>query len=408
MKRIVSIDVLRGASLALMIIIHSMVAYGNAEAKESFLYFIFDHLIGDLGATWFLMMVGMSQVLSADRKKGLGELDLMKKALLRGSYLFAAGLLQSALAFGPSEMWDWDILPLIGSATVALYFCRFMPSWLILVICAVLAFMAPWLRSFVDFTVAWGGELIEAPFFSGYLPGILFEPAGVYKVIWRLDEILKGYFVSGTFPIFPWLAFPLIGFVIGRRIVAEQIKHDLPFLHLIGLVLILLGAVVSYAGIFRPGSSPISDYIAPLCLYPDSITMFYLQTGVGLVLFASLFYYYDGREAAAPHTGLFVAWYKRLSRYSLTLYFLHWLLICWPLWIIYFITGRFPGQDAMGAIPAFLLGLAGIALFLVGLKAWDRRGGKYSLEWGLRKITVGISGPKGHPDSKRNSPDLSN
>ena len=393
MKRVVSIDVLRGASLALMIIIHCMIAYGDTRASESLLYFFFDHVIGGLGATWFLLMVGISQVLSAGRKKSADEFNLMKKAFLRGAYLFAAGLLQSTLAFGPSEMWDWDILPLIGSATVALYFCRFLPSWLILVISAALAFTAPWLRSFVDFTVAWGGELVQSTFFSGYLPGILFEPVSVYKVIWRLDEILKGYFVSGTFPIFPWLAFPLIGFVIGRRIVGGQIKQDLPFLHLMGLLLILLGAIVSYAGIFRPESSPISDYIAPLCLYPNSITLFYLQTGVGLVLFASLFYYYDAREIASPRTGLFVVWHKRLSRYSLTVYFLHWLLICWPLWIIYFVTGKFLGQDAMGAIPAFLLGLAGISLFLAGLKAWDRRGGKYSLEWGLRKITEGIGKP---------------
>ena len=112
----------------MMILIHFMIAYGDAQAAESLLYFVLDHLIGDLGATWFLLMVGMSQVLSASRKKGAGEFNLMKKAFLRGAYLFAAGLLQSALAFGPSEMWDWDILPLIGSATVALYFCRFLPS----------------------------------------------------------------------------------------------------------------------------------------------------------------------------------------------------------------------------------------------------------------------------------------
>jgi len=47
----------------------------------------------------------------------------------------------------------------------------------------------------------------------------------------------------------------------------------------------------------------------------------------------------------------------------------------------------------MGVLPAFLLGLAVIALFLAWLRAWERRGGKYSLEWGLRKITKGIGKP---------------
>ena len=393
MKRVASIDILRGFSLVMMILIHCVIAYGDARASESLSYFILDHLIGDQAATWFLLMVGMSQVLSADRKKGVDEINLMKTAFLRGAYLFGAGLLQSALAFGPSEMWDWDILPLIGSAVVALYFCRFLPSWLILAISAALAFMAPWLRSFVDFTVAWGGKLIPCPFISDYLPGICVEPPDVYRVIWSLDEILKGYFLSGTFPIFPWLAFPLIGFVIGRRIVSGRVKQDLPFLQVIGLVLIFFGAALSYAGIFRPGSSAISDYIAPLCLYPNSITLFYIQTGVGLMLFASLYHYYDGRKTAAPRTGRLVAWYKRLSRYSLTVFFLHWLLICWPLWIIYFVTGRYLGQDAMGVLPAFFLGLAVVALFVAGLRAWERHGGKYSLEWGLRRITEGIGKP---------------
>jgi hypothetical protein len=114
------------------------------------------------------------------------------------------------------------------------------------------------------------------------------------------------------------------------------------------------------------------------------------MVGMSQVLFASLYYYYDAREIASSRTGLFVAWYKQLSRYSLTVYFLHWLLVCWPLWIIYFLTGRFLGQDAMGALPAFLLGLAGVALFLMVLRVWEHRGGNYTLEWGLRKITEGI------------------
>jgi len=42
--------------------------------------------------------------------------------------------------------------------------------------------------------------------------------------------------------------------------------------------------------------------------------------------------------------------------------------------------------DLMGALPAFLLGLGVVWLFLMVLKAWERHGNKYSLEWGLKKI----------------------
>jgi surface polysaccharide O-acyltransferase-like enzyme len=257
-----------------------------------------------------------------------------------------------------------------------------------------MALLSPWLRTFVDFKAYWGGALVQVPVISDYLPGILFDPVDEYKVIWEIGAILKGYFISGTFPVFPWLAYPLIGFVVGRRIVGKQIRQELPLYQLIGLVLILLGATVSYASLFRIGSSPISDYIAPLSFYPNSITLFYLQLGVALVLFALLFFYFDGRDGLTPIGGWLVNWYKRMSRFSLTVYFLHYLVISWPLWIIYFLTGHYPAQDLMGAIPALLLGLAAVALFLLGLKAWEQYEAKFSLEWMLRRFTEDVTGSK--------------
>jgi hypothetical protein len=72
-----------------------------------------------------------------------------------------------------------------------------------------------------------------------------------------------------------------------------------------------------------------------------------------------------------------------MSRFSLTVYFLHYLFITWPLWIIYGITGKFFVENLMGLFPALLAGMAAVAVFLTVLKAWQRREAKYSLEWGL-------------------------
>jgi len=395
MQRIISIDVLRGFSLTGMVICHFMLEYGDAHAPESLLYFIMDHALGDFGAAWFLLLVGVSQVVSGDRKKEISEIDLMKKAFLRGAYVFTAGLLMAALAWGPKNMWNWDILTLIGSAYIVLYFCRFLPSWAILLMAAVIAFMSPWLRGIVDFAADWSGGFIQTPVISDYLPGILVDPVSEYEPSWRLPEMIRGFFLSGFFPIFPWLVFPLIGFVIGRRIVAKQMKRDLPFLLIIGSVLIFLAFTAAYASLFRPGSSHVTDYIAPFSLFPNSNTMVYLQVGQALVLFATMYYYYDGRDTV-PRTGVFATWFKRMSRHSLTIYFIHYPLITLPLWITYLFTGRYPESDFMGALPAFLLGLAVVALFLACFKVWERHGNKYSLEWGLMKLTKAIAGPKGN------------
>ena len=61
---------------------------------------------------------------------------------------------------------------------------------------------------------------------------------------------------------------------------------------------------------------------------------------------------------------------------------------------MYLFTGRHPEFDLMGAIPSFVLGLAAVTVFLVCLKAWERHGNKYSLEWGLGKLTDVLAGSK--------------
>jgi uncharacterized membrane protein len=383
MRRVASIDMLRGTALMGMVMCHFMIYYGDPQATKNVFYFILNHILGDLGAACFLLLVGMSQVISADRKKGATEEGLMKKAFIRGTYIFGAGILMLALAWGPSQLWQWDILTLIGTATVALYFCRFLPSWVILLISTAIMFLTPWLRTGIDFTPYWGGKFIPVPFISDYLPGIFYDPAGEYKVIWNLRDIVRGFFVTAYFPVFPWLAYPLIGFVVGRRIVNGQMVRDLPFFFIIGLVMTVLGGTLSYASLFRPAASPIYDYIAPLSFFPDSITMVCIQTGMALILFASAYAYYDGREAPLPLTGQWFIWCQRMSRFSLTVYFLHYLFITWPLWIIYGITGKFFVENLMGLFPALLAGMAAVAVFLTVLKAWQRREAKYSLEWGL-------------------------
>jgi uncharacterized membrane protein len=65
--RILSIDILRGFSIVIMVLIHFGLYYGNVEATHNFIIFFLSHGLADWGAAIFLMMMGMSQVLSAKR-----------------------------------------------------------------------------------------------------------------------------------------------------------------------------------------------------------------------------------------------------------------------------------------------------------------------------------------------------
>jgi len=224
-----------------MALIHFGLYYGDAEATHNFIIFFFSHGLADWGAAAFLMMMGMSQVLSA---KKIGKPDnwlLFKRALVRGTYIFGVGLLMLVLAWGPDKIWWWDILTLMGFATVVLFFCRFLPSWSLIGLIGAIMVLTPWFRSAFNVAVDWG--FAENPVISQYVSGMYIEPV----VALSPGDCQRSFSVR-LFSCFPWIAFIIIGFVIGRRIVAQKMRRDLPILLLTGSVLSCLGI---YSGLRR-------------------------------------------------------------------------------------------------------------------------------------------------------------
>ncbi len=385
-ERILSIDILRGFCLVFMVLVHFVVYWGDSAAMNTWPYFFLNHVMADWGAACFLMMMGMSQVLSAQHHAGENNVLAFKRALIRGGFIFTVGICMLALAWGPGRIWQWDILTLMGFATVMLFFCRMLPSWPILLAVVCLAICTPLLRRGIDFNAVWGGGFIDVPLISNYLSGLMLDPAGEYEVEWRIKEIVQGFLFTGEFPIMPWIIFPLIGFVLGRRIVAGKMQNDLPFLVIIGVLLAVFGLGWAYAAIGRDPSAIMTGYIAPLSFYPDSFTMICYQTGIVFVIFSSVFYVYDVRTQDKGKTGFFAGIFNLSSRSSLTFYFLHYLLIGWPLALIYVLTGRYYKDNLLGAYGALLAGLGAVILLVSLLKLWGKIKNKYSLEWFLDRI----------------------
>ena len=386
-ERILSVDLLRGFALICMVLVHFMVYLGDAAAVDTWPYFFLNHVLADWGAAGFLMMMGMSQVLSVQKHVRENNLLIFRRTLIRGGFIFLVGIFMLALAWGPGKIWQWDILTLMGFATVMLFFCRFLPSWSILAIVVTLAVCTPLLRMGIDFNAVWGGTFVNVPVISRYLPGILLDPAKEYEVAWRVKEIIQGFLFTGEFPVFPWFIFPPLGFVLGRRIVSRRMQQDLPLLVIIGSLFVVLGLGWAYAAIGRPQSSVIIDYIVSLSFYPDSFTMICCQLGVALIVFSGLFYCYDVRKPDKEKASFIVRIFNLTSRSSLTFYFLHYLLIGWPLFLIYLVTGKYYKYALLGAIPALLSGFAAVILLVLLLVFWGKHKNKYSLEWFLGTLT---------------------
>lgn len=383
-ERILSIDIYRGFALVVMVVIHFALYFGNEQAAHSMVNFFLDHCLADWGAAAFLMMMGMSQVFSAKRSDKPDNWLLFKKALLRGGYIFAVGLLMLALAWGPDKIWWWDILTLMGFATIVLFACRFLPSWFLVILSAAIMTLTPFIRGALNVAADW--EFAENPIMSQLLPGMYCEPLVEYH-----PEIFKGLFLSGYFPVFPWIAFTIIGFVLGRRVVDRKIRSDLPILVLAGSALVGLGFVLSYAGRALPMESVSNRLISPFCFYPDSFSLTNVQAGVSLVFFSAVYYLFDVRKKDKTKLDFFSRLFIQTSYFSLTFYFLHYMIIGWSLGILYLITGKYMLGDLMGAVPALLCGLAAVALLEILIFYWGKAGARYSLEWflvGLTRLAV--------------------
>jgi uncharacterized membrane protein len=386
-QRLLSIDIIRGFALTCMVVIHFMIYFGDTEAMNTWLYFSLNHILGDWGAGGFLMIMGISQVISGRKHTDLSNHLLFKRALIRGGFIFIAGLTMLALAWGPYKIWQWDILTLMGFATLVLFFCRFLPSWSILTIAAFIAVCTPLLRGQLAVAPIWDKNFIQVSVISSYLPNILLDPAGTLPTVWNIKDIVQGFLFTGEFPVFPWILFPLVGFVLGRRIVEGKIQRDLPLFILLGIVFVFLGLGLGYAGSLRPGASIISGYIVPLSFYPDSFSMILAQLGMSVVIIFILYYIYDIRRTRGGKIGMLAGFFTDTSHSSLTFYFLHYLMMGWPLAIIYVFSGKYYIYNLMGSLPAFVCGLAAVGLLGVGLKIWEKHGSKYKLEWFLDALT---------------------
>ncbi|UII29755.1 DUF1624 domain-containing protein [Fulvivirga ulvae] len=206
-NRILAIDFARGLSVVLMILVHTMLVYGDAATRNESALGQIVHILGQ-GAPMFLVSMGISFVFS--RKQSF------KGSLKRGGIILLAGYTMNILKFvvptlffgglpvpfveaygmtygDPSNMVFFlllgDILQLAGLTLILMAFIvRFSKSKYVPLVLAL-------------FIVLVSSEL------RGYRPGIV----GLDYIC----DLLWGATYQVYFPMFPWSAFILIGLFFG-------------------------------------------------------------------------------------------------------------------------------------------------------------------------------------------------
>lgn len=369
-KRFDSIDVLRAGAILLMVQIHFTQNLATDLAEDGFLSYG-SRALGMIPAPLFTFLAGMSLCLSLSRHPcgGCDEEQSGWRHIRRGVLVFFAGLVFATLVRMPDQVFGWDILPFIGSSLLLLYALRRVsPPVLALLAFLVLA-LSPPLRVLSGYAAHW--------------------PAGdKYQYAFTLSDVAWGFVANGYFPLFPWLVFPLAGFLAARVFLLDgpegrSVRKSLP---LAGLALVAISLGAEAAGSRLGGLW--QWYFFPVRFYPATTTFVLKVLGLIFCAFWALHVWLDRRTG----TGLpFLEFLRRYSRFSLTTYVVHHAVLLWPLLLAAYLRGLPDPWHYVGTVAttrtALLLAGAFILLFYPLLVAWDRGGGRYSFEWLLKKLT---------------------
>lgn len=347
LPRLAGVDLARGLAVVFMIAVHVLMVYGNGELRGSVLGEVVEFLGGPPAAPVFMLLMGLSFAyagkdgLWAGIRRGLlilGSGYLLN--ILRGvlpvlaAGLFAPELVGEALGEGVGLLdllLIGDILQFAGLALMAMAFLRSLGTGRpILVLLAVaVAGLAPLL---------WGLR-------SGLPPLDLF-----LDLLWG-DRPLPGALENAvSFPVFPWLAFPLVGMVLGDTLRAAAGSEGVAGAGRVIRRAGLLGLAIGAAGLGLALTDPawhFNDY------YHARWGSMLFMVGFCLAWLAL----WDLIARRIPDNAVF-RFLAACSRRVTAIYFLQWVLINW-------------GIAALGANQ---LGAAGAAATFVAVTALSYAG----------------------------------
>lgn len=283
-KRIYSLDVFRGATIAAMILVNNAGSYDHVYAQLlhadwhgwTFTDWIFP---------FFLFMVGVSMVFSFQSRLGHGHTrkQLLQHALRRTVILFVIGLFINGFPFGliPGSQFlfsTWRIPGILQRIGV----CYFFSSLIFL-------YTKPHRRWFwIGGLLGFYWLLIKLIPVPGYGAGVL-TPKG--NLVWFLDSILlgkhtwlfapvQGFDPEGILSTIPAIASTLLGVQAGNWLRSEHSREEKTArMFVVGNFSLLLGVIIS---IWLPINKN---------LWTSSFVLF--MNGWALVCFATIYWIVD-------------------------------------------------------------------------------------------------------------------
>jgi uncharacterized membrane protein len=187
---------------------------------------------------------------------------------------------------------------------------RDLPPPVLVLLAAAIAGVAPVLRALVGYDAYWT---------QGYYEGDL-----------TLHDLFVGWSVAGYFPVFPWLAYPLAGFVVAPRVFDAADSSRQALLAGVGLAAVA-ALLLALRGLFPDRIA--QAFLQGWGMFPATIEYLGGTLGTILVVLVLLHRWLDCRPAAAAG-GFWAGLAQQFSRYALTIYVVHHVVHLWPLWLL--------------------------------------------------------------------------
>ena len=201
MQRLWEIDFLRGIAILMMVLYHLLYDLNNFADYNINVTGGFWRLFQIATATLFLLLVGVSLVLSISRARSKPKqpATLYPKYLRRGLQVFSFGLLLTVVTWfvAPHGVIIFGILHLIGVSIILGYPFYPLRAWWHLPIGVGLIVLGYYLQS-RTFDFSW--------------------------LVW-LGFIPKGFFSFDYFPLLPWFGIFQIGMFLGKVLYSDGIRR---------------------------------------------------------------------------------------------------------------------------------------------------------------------------------------
>lgn len=189
--RVIGFDLARAYAIFGMFIVNFNTVFGSHTDHTGLSGIL--NLFNGNSSTLFVILAGMGVALMTNREHySLSEINKIKSVIMRRSwFLFALGVLFFL-------WWPADILHFYGGYMHFAVLLVFMPKKYYLYAAAAAIVIFHGLLPIIPYETGWNFETM------------------LYDDFWTIEGFLRNTFYNGWNPIFPWLAYFLLGMYLGR------------------------------------------------------------------------------------------------------------------------------------------------------------------------------------------------